>query len=632
MIMGRAVVFLSTVMLRFADAAEYTLAPTWAEPSRVNFCPVHAPFTVRAVGTSVEFVPPNRGAFSLAEASVAFPAGTAGLRLRLSASGSTMPSFWRVALHRLGGDHAKSKIRFVAPVEVPSGGVERTVFIPWASFLGQKMRVGGMNECSSGDPSCLFQPEEITHASVLWSRKSGIEEPSLMLHEVVVTSSTEVSVPVPASTACSCDVDCVRCEVVKWAPLVSKACSSSTTADMCLAVRRSLAERVAAGLGGAGDSCAAPGAAVAVQWLGSTMDVTHCMAGTPPLAASVLGDILEGVFEVLPEASAPCEAGTDAHTSQSQGFAGPFVGWGITGHNDLASFESQTVDSCLEKCLAEPRCRSIDYGARDHAQGQCWLSTKDRLSAASAYSGTKWYLYDYYERSTTATSTDNAVVNAGSMAQALSAERRTELLGSLDMSGCCTDPDSCMTKAIEAGVPIYNSGDALGCFVIYHAVAARFAECEAQSSGLPSARGLMQAAATTSEMDATPSHAAWRLRRAFDAYSLMLRFSDPASMQCKNRSIATLNTVWTSEVISVNNPGSNTSSNAVGNSEVGTSGSALGTSGSAGGNSGTKAPSEDQARTFGGTSASGALSSVGESLLLAMALPLSILMFSNSFH
>jgi len=77
-------------------------------------------------------------------------------------------------------------------------------------------------------------------------------------------------------------------------------------------------------------------------------------------------------------------------------FLGPFSGMGISGYNDLGQFKVSNAAECASRCLALPRCRSFDHGARGELKGECWLSTANRASAGSAY--TSWPKYDYYER------------------------------------------------------------------------------------------------------------------------------------------------------------------------------------------------------------------------------------------
>jgi hypothetical protein len=199
-------------------------------------------------------------------------------------------------------------------------------------------------------------------------------------------------------------------------------------------------------------------------------------------------------------------------------FVGPFVGSGITGYNDIAYLQGETASSCIDKCRADPRCKSVDYGAREQVQGECILSTADRFSAASAFENT-WALYDYYERASA--SKDKQAVNSASMAKALPTTRNAELLnGQMQLSDCCANPEKCIDTAIIAGVPVYNGGDHLGCFVIYHAAAEKLGQCEG------AAMGMMQATAKMSEMDAQAGNAAWRLRHAFDSYRALLSMGD----------------------------------------------------------------------------------------------------------
>jgi len=79
------------------------------------------------------------------------------------------------------------------------------------------------------------------------------------------------------------------------------------------------------------------------------------------------------------------------------GFLGPFEGMGISGWNDLQNYKPKSRADCASLCLANPRCRSFDYGARGNVKGECWLSTANREIAGNAYSA--WRLYDYYELS-----------------------------------------------------------------------------------------------------------------------------------------------------------------------------------------------------------------------------------------
>jgi hypothetical protein len=79
----------------------------------------------------------------------------------------------------------------------------------------------------------------------------------------------------------------------------------------------------------------------------------------------------------------------------AEGFDGPFVGMGITGHNDFAMVSVNSAAECAKACTKIAECRSFDYGARGNVVGECWLSLADRKSAGNAYRS--WELYNYYE-------------------------------------------------------------------------------------------------------------------------------------------------------------------------------------------------------------------------------------------
>lgn len=88
-------------------------------------------------------------------------------------------------------------------------------------------------------------------------------------------------------------------------------------------------------------------------------------------------------------------SGEDDMAAVMDYFDGPFVGMGITGHNDFGMMEVSKPVECAEECAKTPGCISFDYGAREKTLGECWLSLADRKSAGHAY--TSWRLYDYYE-------------------------------------------------------------------------------------------------------------------------------------------------------------------------------------------------------------------------------------------
>jgi hypothetical protein len=96
-----------------------------------------------------------------------------------------------------------------------------------------------------------------------------------------------------------------------------------------------------------------------------------------------------------------------------EGFDGPFIGMGISGHNDFAAMSVNNPAECGEACTQTAGCRSFDYGARGSVAGECWLSLADRDSAGSAYES--WGLYNYYEvksASTDVASADAATIKS----------------------------------------------------------------------------------------------------------------------------------------------------------------------------------------------------------------------------
>ena len=89
-------------------------------------------------------------------------------------------------------------------------------------------------------------------------------------------------------------------------------------------------------------------------------------------------------------------AAAAAKDAKPEGFDGPFVGMGITGHNDFALKSVTNPTECAEACTKTAGCRSFDYGARGKVLGECWLSLADRKIAGNAYQS--WELYNYYEK------------------------------------------------------------------------------------------------------------------------------------------------------------------------------------------------------------------------------------------
>ena len=49
-------------------------------------------------------------------------------------------------------------------------------------------------------------------------------------------------------------------------------------------------------------------------------------------------------------------------------FMGPFTAMGISGNNDLESSVVGSPEECAQRCLANARCQSFDYGARGEVE------------------------------------------------------------------------------------------------------------------------------------------------------------------------------------------------------------------------------------------------------------------------
>eukprot|EP00927_Polykrikos_kofoidii_P031611 TRINITY_DN27159_c0_g1_i1.p1 TRINITY_DN27159_c0_g1~~TRINITY_DN27159_c0_g1_i1.p1 ORF type:complete len:842 (-),score=113.48 TRINITY_DN27159_c0_g1_i1:148-2673(-) len=208
----------------------------------------------------------------------------------------------------------------------------------------------------------------------------------------------------------------------------------------------------------------------------------------------------------------------------SLGFHGPWIGMGISGRNDLDKFVDLDVDACLGKCKSEPRCRSVDFGARGEATGECWLSTGDRKSDANRF--TRWTLYDYYElpaASAFLTSLEMATARPDDEKEALKA--RVPLV--FDSKACCTEPASCVKAAISVGAKMFNTGEKLGCYWIYHNAASHLKDCPSLNDfgaswlGSVFSASIAGASATTSAPES-----AWIIRGAFDTL-LALEQCDP---------------------------------------------------------------------------------------------------------
>lgn len=104
---------------------------------------------------------------------------------------------------------------------------------------------------------------------------------------------------------------------------------------------------------------------------------------------------LEGMHAMRDLSAMGLAATAAAKDNMVEGFDGPFVGMGISGHNDFAMISVNNPAECAEECTKIAECRSFDYGARGQVTNECWLSLADRTSAGYAYQS--WPLYNYYE-------------------------------------------------------------------------------------------------------------------------------------------------------------------------------------------------------------------------------------------
>eukprot|EP00927_Polykrikos_kofoidii_P012555 TRINITY_DN15417_c0_g1_i1.p1 TRINITY_DN15417_c0_g1~~TRINITY_DN15417_c0_g1_i1.p1 ORF type:complete len:820 (-),score=106.13 TRINITY_DN15417_c0_g1_i1:42-2501(-) len=199
----------------------------------------------------------------------------------------------------------------------------------------------------------------------------------------------------------------------------------------------------------------------------------------------------------------------------TRGFHGPWKFMGISGRNDLEGFKNLDIDACLAKCQAERRCRSVDFGARGKATGECWLSTGNRRSDPTRF--TYWKLYDYYEAPQTAAAPTSLEL-ATSRSEAEKQRLRDLAPQAFDPDSCCSNPVECVKVAIRAGAPLFNIGETLGCYWIYHNAASNLKGCPSINSDGTSWLGtVFRALVAGASATMSPPEAAWVIRGAFDA-------------------------------------------------------------------------------------------------------------------
>ncbi|CAK0857783.1 unnamed protein product [Prorocentrum cordatum] len=102
-------------------------------------------------------------------------------------------------------------------------------------------------------------------------------------------------------------------------------------------------------------------------------------------AASAALDTCQANFSVDVSSNFLLEGPSSTVSGAVDGFEGPFSGMGISGYNDLGKHMVGSPAECAGLCLDMATCSSFDYGARGDVEGECWLSTADRISAGSAY-------------------------------------------------------------------------------------------------------------------------------------------------------------------------------------------------------------------------------------------------------
>jgi len=509
-------------------------AESWYVPERVKRCPVHQKLQMSPGpdGKGVEFALPayqggRGGRFSLVQvkAPSAVSSSFAGLRVTFSSAGGK-PGPWKLRVN----DGRNSRARHVAAIDNPGGNI--TVFVPWKAFRGEELQGKHFYECKERDDCFRVRPDDITDLGmvipILECEPNTLQ--TFTLHELV-------AVPLPSvleskqkgtdyrtvieldkagnlAATCLCDVGCARCEIER--NLHSAACTSSHYANLCMASWQGLTQRLHTGLtpsAGCGSNATSSGAALRLtQALDLAMSMSNCLPGQAHATLQVTQDLLNGLFldsEVFGEPA--CEVKSARNLT---GFAGPFSGMGISGYNDLKIIHDMTVEECLDHCRAEPRCKSVDYGARGSALGGCFLSTANRASAGSQY--TEWQNYEYYEVGSASSGADPTTARAA--VEAMEKNRLTELVATLGLqdTDCCDQPQLCISKAIETGAPLYNSGDQAGCFFVYHSVAAKIGACPAADEGTFDYVSLMKSAAISAEADSSANLGSWQLRRAFD--------------------------------------------------------------------------------------------------------------------
>lgn len=359
---------------------------TWLSPDRVTRCPVHSKVEPVVVdgGQGVSFVVEAQSGkrFSLVEKYL--PAGGlqgyGGLQLNFTTSGLAS---WTLRLY----DSNSYACKFVYIINKPDGSHSLT--LPWSSFRAQTRR-----RKSSSSSGYSVQPSSISHLAVYMP--NGAQQAQLTLqtmHAMRDLSAMELPATITANDEMAEGFD---------GPFVGMGISGHNDFPMvsvnnpaeCAAACKEIAECRSFDYG-------ARGQVTGECWLS--------LADRESAGYAYRSWELYNYYEIKGAATTMVTdtimaLSNEDMTAVMEFFDGPFVGMGITGHNDFGLVEVNSPGECAEACTQTAECSSFDHGARGSVTGECWLSRADRKSASSAYES--WEMYNYYEfKSTDSTAT-----------------------------------------------------------------------------------------------------------------------------------------------------------------------------------------------------------------------------------
>jgi len=365
----------------------------WRSSDRVTRCPVHSKIQPVAAdgGNGISFVVKAQSLkrFSLLEKYL--PASGlqsyGGLQLNFTSSSSL--GSWKLRLY-----DGQTNLRFAYIINKPDGAHSLT--LPWSSFRAEHIR-----RCRTNPSGYSLQPSSISYLA-LWL-PNGPEQAQLTIqgmHAMGNLSETALTATFAANG--------VTAEGFNG-PFVGMGISGHNDFAM---IRVNMPAECA-------DACkktancrsfdyGARGQVIGECWL----SLADRKSAGNAYESWELYDYYE-IEETSPDAATTKATGNpETETALSKDdmaavmeyFDGPFVGMGITGHNDFAVVSVNDPAECADACTKTANCRSFDYGSREYVVGECWLSLADRKSAGDAYRS--WPLYNYYEIKATA-NTDN---------------------------------------------------------------------------------------------------------------------------------------------------------------------------------------------------------------------------------